>query len=326
MGLLSGLLGGSSNKADNSTSATDNSLTQATGSTGVSSGGKGASGSSAQDQAVSVSGSRNTVDQSVNLDIADNTGSFNAQKIGNNNQIAVTNTVTDHGAVESAFDFGGDVIASSERTTNNALVSNTLISAGGLELADRVAQTALANQRASEAASAATAGRALEANERVSSDAISGMVNFGESALSTVVDVAQSALDANESTNARAFSFAENISETALGAVKDTSETAMDFMSDALANYHVATLQSVNNANAQNESANALIDSTLAKFAENKTPALAENKTLLIGGLSLLGAVIVGSLASVAMAHRPASRPEPRKVTPHAAKHKKGQK
>ncbi len=312
-----------SNKADNSTNANDHSLTQATDSIGTSV--KGGQGATAQDDAVSQAGGHhNTVDQSVSL--ADNTGSVGAFK-GNNNSIAITTTSTDHGAVGAAFDFG-----------NNALESNTIIAGTSLQLADRVAQTALAQQKASDEAATLTTRQAIAANESVSSDAISGMkdmasdaFDFGnaallnnrlasQSALAFGSDALDAVLDANDTANARAFQFAGGIAYDAMDKVENATQSAQSYMSDALDNYHVATLQSMNNARQQSENANALIDSTLGKFAQNQTPALAENKTLLIGGIALLGAVILGSLASVAMATRRAaaasSRPEPRNVTP----------
>ncbi|WP_043589001.1 hypothetical protein [Geminisphaera colitermitum] len=282
-----GLFGGS--KSSNDTNATDYSATSSAQELALSVGRSG-QGATAKDNAISTTGSRNTIDQS------DNTGSLLQNgKVGNNSNISLTTvtTATDYGAVEGAFATVSDALAANYLTTNAALAT-----AGTASLASAEAAAAAVE------AQQATAAASIEAQKSTASDALASNYFTANAAFATVGDANRASLEANYLTTSAALGVVSGATQNAIDAVNESHRAALDFAGDntaetidalrtALSYQHSTTLSTINAAKAQSAdsigTAERLIESTTEKFAENKSPGLTENKWVVGGAAAVLG-------------------------------------
>lgn len=314
---------------DAGTHAYDNSLTQADAAIGASASGKGAQSSTAKDNAVSVTGKGNTVDQSLNL--TDNSGTLlqNA-KLGNGNSIAVSTTTvaTDHGAVQAGADVAKTALAGMAFATDTALKSNAITTLASLDSVDKATASALdfgklamgAQKSTADAAVAAGQITALASLDTVDKSAAQAFdfgklaliaqtgttdaaLTFGGAALDMGGQALSHALDSNDKTTKEAFDFSGDIAGSAIDAVNAANTRTLEQMGKALDHYQVATLQAINSnrdiAGSENASAERLITGMMEKFSDNQNPGLSENKAWIGGVFAVVGIVVMALLAFV---------------------------
>ncbi|RRJ97878.1 hypothetical protein Ga0100231_005340 [Opitutaceae bacterium TAV4] len=320
MGLLSGLFGGGDQKVDNGTHATDSSGNLQTGETGIVNSGSAKQNQSntASDKAVSVSGTKNTVDQS--LHVADNSGSVGAFK-GNNNTLTVVTSTTDHGAVTGALE-------ANERTTENALMANVLTTGMSLDTVDKTVALALGNARADHVDDMATVNAAIAAQRGTSADALQANVLTTGMSLDTVdkmasimggtmaetlranTGLASDTLATSRAMLADSLTANSHVTDGAFDLVGDTTAQSLDLAERTLFDNNRVMLEVINSARAQSQDAQstaqqinaasaAFAETTLDKYAENKSPSLAENKWL-IGGVAAVALLTLLSTVTAA--------------------------
>ncbi|WP_043582129.1 hypothetical protein [Geminisphaera colitermitum] len=249
-----------------------------------------------QDQGVGIgSGSRNTVDQSLN----DNSGAITG-KVGNNNTIStsIVTTSTDHGTVDAAFKFAGDSASQLGTLTESAMEGSLLTSLTALTENTKVNQSAM--EATKDIANTAIGGNLATTLEAMNfgRDALS----FGTDALAVGKDMFNTAIGSNMELAGTALGFQDRAMNLAVGSNMQVMDTALQGVMGAMDKMHIASLENINLARqTSNQSINAA-ESAITS-AGTAIGAADEGNTSTQTKL-IVGAVIAGLIALALLKHK----------------------
>ncbi|MDR1280449.1 MAG: hypothetical protein LBK99_06470 [Opitutaceae bacterium] len=294
MSLLGSLLGGSEQEVDQSTRMEDRKVV------GENSLLLGATGNSARS---SMATGENSVSAGGNVTSKDDNSSgfiAGSAKVGDGNTFNITQG--DQGAFEAATAMnetnvlGGVLqtsIAAEAITTNNAMALDTVDKQTAnyydamRELAGQTASTSEAANKAT-AMALDTADHAVSTTAQLAQNSLTGNLQNNAMAFDTVdrtiaagFQFGGAALDSMD------LALAGNIdlAKYAMATTENANARTLDSMDRVIDNYNAATLQSINNSHLASQNAvqsmSDLGKTAIEGYVDNKSPALAETKTIL---------------------------------------------